>query len=84
MQNPTFYMLCHDPLSVRITSRERQVLERISKGESSPEIAEALEVSIETIKSHRKSLLMKLKAKNTAHLIRVAFESGILIPFQMV
>ena len=82
MLNPNLFLAPEVSRMVRITSREREVLVRISKGASSPEIAEVLEVSIETIKSHRKSLLIKFKARNTAHLIRIAFETGILIPAQ--
>ena len=41
------------------------------------EIADQLYISVETVKSHRKNLRCKLSVKNTAGLIRRAFELGI-------
>ena len=61
-----------------ITSRERQVLHLIAHERNTNQIAEELFVSYETAISHRKSLLKKLKVKNTAGMIRVAFESGLM------
>jgi len=56
-----------------ITRREKEVLELIAKGLTNPEIAEKLFVSITTIETHRKNLLHKLNANNTASLVRQAF-----------
>jgi DNA-binding CsgD family transcriptional regulator len=64
------------PRHIDITSREMEILEMISYGHSTEEIANELFVSPETIKSHRRSLLTKLKARNTAQLIRIAFEQN--------
>ena len=61
-----------------ITSRERQVLHLIAHERNTNQIAEELFVSYETAITHRKSLLKKLKVKNTAGMIRVAFESGLM------
>ncbi|MCB0685506.1 MAG: helix-turn-helix transcriptional regulator [Saprospiraceae bacterium] len=61
-----------------ISSREKEILELISFGMTTDEIAENLFVSQDTVKSHRKSLLNKMKVRNVAHLVRVAFEQGIL------
>jgi DNA-binding CsgD family transcriptional regulator len=59
-------------LHFKISSREYQILELISLGHSTKEIALELSVSAETIKTHRYNLLKKLDAKNVAHLIRLA------------
>ncbi|MBX2914669.1 MAG: response regulator transcription factor [Cyclobacteriaceae bacterium] len=56
-----------------ITRREKEVLECIAQGLTNPQIAEQLFVSITTIESHRKNLLHKLNANNTASLVRQAF-----------
>jgi len=56
-----------------ITRREKEVLECIAKGLTNPQIAEKLFVSITTIETHRKNLLHKLSANNTASLVRQAF-----------
>ena len=61
-----------------ISIREIEVLDQISIGMTTREIAEALYLSRHTIESHRKNLLLKMDAKNTAGLVRRAFESGIL------
>ncbi len=61
-----------------ITHREREILLNISMGLTANEIAESLFVSSHTIKSHRKNLMRKLEARNTAGLMRIAFETGLL------
>ena len=64
--------------SVTITPREFEVLDQISHGLTTKEIASKLYVSDHTIMSHRKNLLDKLNARNVAGMIRKAFEIGIL------
>lgn len=55
-----------------ITRREKEVLTLIAEGLTNNEIAEKLFISPATVDSHRKSLLAKFEAKNTATLIRMA------------
>lgn len=62
----------------KITKREQQVLQLIAHERNSHQIAEELFVSFSTAQSHRKSLLKKLKVKNSAGMVRVAFEIGLL------
>jgi DNA-binding NarL/FixJ family response regulator len=57
-----------------ITRREKEVLELIAQGLTNPEIAAKIFVSVNTVDTHRKNLLMKLEAKNTADLVRLAFK----------
>ncbi len=45
-----------------LTSREWEVLDRIAVGETNAEIAEALVVSLETVKTHVRHILEKLTA----------------------
>lgn len=52
-----------------ITQRERQVLGMLAQGHSTVAIAEALNIAANTVESHRKKLLQKFRAKNTAQLI---------------
>lgn len=61
-----------------ISNRERQVLEMISYGHSSSEIADLLYLSYHTIIDHRKAIMNKLCARNAAEMIRIGFEKGIL------
>ena len=62
-----------------ITPRERQVLDQISYGFTTNEIASNLYVSDHNILSHRKNLLIKMDARNVANMIRRGFEIGILL-----
>ncbi len=55
-----------------ITRREKEVLELIADGLTNGEIAQKLFISTTTVDSHRKNLLAKFEAKNTALLIRTA------------
>jgi DNA-binding NarL/FixJ family response regulator len=55
-----------------ITKREKQVLVMISEGLTNLQIADKLFVSVTTVDTHRKNLLSKFEAKNTATLIKLA------------
>lgn len=61
-----------------LTRREVEVLKLIAEGLTNHEIAEKLFVSDSTVDSHRKNLISKLQVKNTASLVRVAFEKKII------
>jgi len=62
----------------QISTREKEVLEKISFGLTTKEIASSLYLSPHTIEQHRKNLLLKMDVKNTAGLVRKGFESGFL------
>ncbi|HEX6889624.1 MAG TPA: response regulator transcription factor [Chryseolinea sp.] len=55
-----------------ITRREKEVLLLISEGLTNHEIGEKLFISTTTVDTHRKNLLAKFEAKNTATLIKLA------------
>lgn len=55
-----------------LTRREIEVLQLIAEGYTNAEMSEKLFVSTTTIDTHRKHLLAKFQAKNTASLIRLA------------
>ncbi len=61
-----------------ITRREKEVLDLIAEGLTNNEIAKKLYISITTVDSHRKNLLAKFEAKNTASLIRIAAQLKII------
>jgi len=64
----------------KITNREKEVLEMIARELTAKEIATQLYISTNTVRSHRKNLLDKLDARNSAGLVRRAFEIGHLVP----
>ncbi len=55
-----------------LTRREKEVLALIADGLTNGEISDRLFVSVTTIDSHRKNLLAKLHARNTAALVKIA------------
>jgi DNA-binding NarL/FixJ family response regulator len=63
-----------------LTEREREVLTLIGLGLSNTEIAERLYVSMSTTKTHIGRLLMKLGARDRAHLVIAAYETGLVRP----
>ena len=60
-----------------VTAREREVLALIGAGLSNTEIAERLQLTVATVKSHVGKLLMKLQARDRAQLVIAAYESGL-------
>ncbi len=62
----------------KLTRREKEVLQLIVEELTTDEIAEKLFISPTTVISHRQSLLRKLDAKNTAGLVKAAFEFNLL------
>ena len=73
------------PLSVlpagslpELTKREKEVLHYISQGLTNNQIAAKLFVSPSTVDTHRKNMITKLGVSNTAALIRVAIEHGLI------
>lgn len=61
-----------------LSEREIEVLQLISKGFTNQEIALKLFLSPHTTESHRRHLLAKMQAKNTADLVRISLEKGII------
>ena len=58
--------------TIVLTRREKEVLELIADGMTNNVIAQKLFISPATVDTHRKNLLAKLEAKNTASLVRIA------------
>lgn len=65
----------HIPL---LTAREKEVLALIAEGYTNGQIAEKLFISPLTVDSHRKNLLAKFAVKNTAAMVKLAFDHGLL------
>ena len=64
----------------RLTAREIEVLALIGGGLSNDQIAEALVISVKTVKTHITHLLAKLGARDRAQLVIAAFDSGLVRP----
>lgn len=64
----------HDDL----TPREREVLRQVALGRSNKEIAGALSISDETVKTHVGNVLSKLQVENRAQAIVQALRRGLV------
>ena len=65
-------------LDYQVSKREIEVLTLIANGYTMREIGEKLFVSPHTVISHKRQLLHKFKAKNTAHLVSLAFHYDLI------
>jgi DNA-binding NarL/FixJ family response regulator len=64
----------------RITEREREVLALVAQGLSNDEIAVRLYLSPLTTKTHVSHIMTKLRARDRAQLVVIAYESGLVVP----
>jgi DNA-binding NarL/FixJ family response regulator len=65
-----------DPL----TDREREVLRLVGEGLSNDEIAGRLVISPATAKTHVSRTMVKLRARDRAQLVVIAYEAGVIRP----
>ena len=63
---------------IQLTGRESEILKSIVKGNSNKIIADQLYISTRTVDTHRTNIMKKLKARNTADLVRIAIESSLV------
>jgi DNA-binding NarL/FixJ family response regulator len=61
-----------------LTPREREILQHVARGRSNKEIAAALAIAEETVKTHVANLLSKLQVDNRTQAIVHALRRGLL------
>ena len=61
-----------------LTDREKQILKLIAEEMTNPEIAEKLFLSVRTVDTHRRNLIQKLGVKNTAGLVKQAYNLNLI------
>ncbi len=65
-------------LNIKLTRREKEVLQAISEELTTQEISEKLFISPKTVETHRMNLMSKLGAKNSVGMIKIAIEKQLL------
>jgi DNA-binding NarL/FixJ family response regulator len=63
-----------------VTAREEEVLLAVARGLTNTEIADALHISLGTVKTHLASLMAKLGARNRVEIAMWAYETRRIIP----
>ena len=66
------------PDAPALSDRQKDILDLLTKGYTTPQIAEGLGLSPETVKWYRKKLLVKFDVANTAELVTKAKEAGLI------
>ncbi len=62
----------------QLTNREQTILLQLAQGKSNKDVAQALDISVRTVETHRKNIKRKLGISSTAGLTRYAMEHGVL------
>ena len=68
----------HPPRRQTPTRAELRVLECMSHGMTTPMAADALGLSVETVKTHLRAARLRLAAKNTAHAVALVIRMGLI------
>lgn len=61
-------------LAAQLSSREREVMDLVVDGSSSPEAARLLGISVRTVETHRARVMEKMGARGLADLVRMAIQ----------
>lgn len=65
------------PFRPDLSGREREVLQLVAEGRSSPEIAQLLFLSVKTVETHRRNIMEKLNLHSVAELTKYAVRQGL-------
>ena len=61
-----------------LTRRQRQILQLYADGQSTARVARRLGLSAETVRTHTKAILARLKARDRAHAVAIALRSSLI------
>ncbi|HKQ85481.1 MAG TPA: LuxR C-terminal-related transcriptional regulator, partial [Candidatus Acidoferrales bacterium] len=65
-------------LSARLTTREREIVQLVSEGKSTKEVASLLGISVKTAETHRANIIRKLQVHSVTDLVRYAVRNEIV------
>jgi DNA-binding NarL/FixJ family response regulator len=66
-----------DP-QLRLTARQREIVQLLAEGKSSKEVAVVLEVSVKTVETHRANIMSRLNCHCVSELVRYAIRNHIV------
>lgn len=64
-------------IDLKLTSREREILQLLAEGKNTKEIASNLSISVKTVETHRRHIKRKLKTSSVAKLTKIAIKEGL-------
>jgi DNA-binding NarL/FixJ family response regulator len=62
-----------------LTARQREVLQMVAEGNSTKEIAAALQVSVKTVETHRAAIMERLRIRDVAGLVMYAARNNLIL-----
>ena len=72
------YIEAETTVGVKLTDREREVLQLIAKGFKNREISLTLKIAVKTVETHRTKIMQKLDLHNSAELATYAIRRGMI------
>ncbi len=63
---------------LRLTARQKQILQLLAEGKSSKEVAVALNISVKTAETHRANIMRRLDCHSVTELVRYAIRNHII------
>jgi len=63
---------------LRLTPREREILQLLAEGKSNKEVATILGISVNTAEAHRSNIMLKLNLHSLAELVHYAIRNNII------
>jgi DNA-binding NarL/FixJ family response regulator len=65
---------------IRLTPRQREIVQLLAEGKSSKEVAVALDLSVKTAETHRANIMRKLDCHSVSEVVRYAIRNKIIEP----
>jgi DNA-binding NarL/FixJ family response regulator len=63
---------------IRLTPRQREIVQLLAEGKSSKEVAVALSMSVKTAETHRANIMRKLDCHSVSEVVRYAIRNNII------
>jgi PAS domain S-box-containing protein len=68
-----------EPATGTLSRREREVVHLVALGNTGPEIADELQISHDTVRTHARNAMLKVGARSRAHLVAKALGQGLVL-----